>query len=168
MKCLVIIDMQPGFSAANRDWLINAIAEKAREYSRNGDKIVVVEYAEQDEGTNRLGVTFENIMTEVCSCKNWERIDKWQNDGSDELVGILGDERSCEIDEFEVVGVNLDACVVDTVMGMTYYYPNTPINILVDLTATVHDTIDHAINTCEQDLGYDECYGNVALIGDGL
>lgn len=133
MKCLVIIDMQRHFQAARHLQLIFNIVNKVKEYIERNESIIILEFYDDDDD---LGRTVPEILDVVDEYKNCFIVGKDQNDGGEEISGIIN-EQSLDISEFEVCGVNLDACVMDTVVTMAWYYPDTPISVILDCCNSV-------------------------------
>jgi nicotinamidase-related amidase len=123
MKCLVIIDMQPStFSAARPEWLIDNIAKKAQEYVDNNKPIIIVEYFND-------GPTVKEIMKAVEGYDKVHFLTKKQNDGGVEIKNLI-EKTSYNISNFEVCGVNLDACVLSTVLTMAVFNKDCLIKVI--------------------------------------
>ncbi len=128
MKCLVIIDMQWWFPSARESWLILNIVDRIKKYIKRNEPIIILEYTDND---NKFGQSVPEILEAVDGYKNCFFRTKMNNDGGKEVSDIMY-EQDLDVSEFEVCGVNLDACVMATVVTMSWDYCNIPINIILD------------------------------------
>jgi hypothetical protein len=132
--------------------------DKIQKYIERNEPIIILEYTDDDDN---LGDTVPEILEAIKGYKNAFVIGKFNNDGGEE-VGCVMYEQDLDISEFEVCGVNLDACVMDTIVTMSWDYPNIPINVHLDCVNSTTDQRD-----AEYDFNYEmEAYDrlNVALI----
>jgi nicotinamidase-related amidase len=123
-RCLVIVDMQWDFSSSREDWLIQNIIKVIKGYVKRNEPIIVLEY----EGH---GSTHQKIKALI---KDYEKVyirTKYNDDGGEE-VGCIVHNHGLEVDEWEVCGVNLDACVVATVITMARDFCKSIITVLGD------------------------------------
>jgi nicotinamidase-related amidase len=120
-KALVIIDMQPDFN-----YSVKVIPEvvKAIEYAKAAnEKIIIVEYD---------GSWFKPTHPEIMAAlKGYEKkvvVKKQSADGSKEVMAALRSRRGLEL---KVCGVNLGACVWNTVTSLLERKSVRRINLLV-------------------------------------
>lgn len=125
---LVIVDMQSEFEAAmNPDVVVGVTQEilKAKEY---GSPIILLEY----EGCGRSHHGFLNLL------KNYRRkasVKKVDDDGSTEVIRTI--RRRCfNPFHIRVCGVNSDACVQDTVVGLLHKLTHTKVEVVKQACGT--------------------------------
>jgi nicotinamidase-related amidase len=160
MKCLIVVDMQSCFESAKEESLQRRIVEKIIEYKKRNEFIIILQFL--DENDDLIGSVFEEIDEESFFYENTLFIGKHGNDGSEEIYKELGDLKDWGIDEFEICGVNLDACVLDTTIGLSSFYPDVSINILFELCGTSINVHSDAVSCCQSDIKYMRCQ-NVKL-----
>ncbi len=148
MKCLVIIDMQWYFTAARESWLILNIVNKVKEYIERNEPIIILEY-ESD------GDTVPEILDVVRGYENHFISEKISDDGANEVSSIIR-EQDLNILEFEVCGVNLDACVVSTVTTMAWDYPYIPVNVILDCCNSCSEHDESIKNFHNESMGYEK------------
>lgn len=109
MKTLVIIDMQPSFSAARDKKTIDGVIEEIK-IAKNNSPVLVLEYVKHSPTDLRIKKELDSISNQV------EFITKRNDDGSDDIICACDD---LELPKnFRVCGVNIDACVWETVYGL--------------------------------------------------
>ena len=155
MKCLVIIDMQRHFRAARPLWLIRNIVVKVKKYIERNEPIIILEY----EGD---GPTVRQILKAVKMYKNCFITEKYGDDGGKELSEVI-DKQDLNISEFEVCGVNLDACVVSTVTTMAWDNPHISVNVILNCCNSSSEHDESIVNFHNEAMGYDK--KNLALVG---
>ena len=157
MKCLIIIDMQKEFEAARPIWLILNVVDKIKKYIARNEPILIVEY-------NGAGETVPEIIAAIVEYDNVHYVEKHDDDGADQIDSVLKiNDLDLKVDEFEVCGVNLDACVMKTVLSMAWDYPNHSIEVPLDCCNARSEQRD-ATNSFECKMEeYDRM--NVALVG---
>ena len=154
MKCLVIIDMQWIFDAARENWLILNIVDKIKKYIERNEPIIILEYVDDGE-------TISKILDIVRGYENCFISEKMGDDGSEEINNIIH-EQDLNVSEFEVCGVNLDACVVSTVTTMAWEYPYIPVNVILDCCNSCSGKDESIKNFHDEAMGYDK--KNIALV----
>ena len=128
---LVIIDMQPDFEAANYDWLVERIVEDVEQAKENRANILVVEY-------NDYGDTHEKIMEAIGDYLNAYTIEKWDDDGSEEIMDAIEDYKL--FPELHICGINYSACVERTIRGLLMSeYPPNDIYVIVESCTNPED-----------------------------
>lgn len=113
---LVIIDMQPGFKAALDEPTIKQVLIAIEEAKEAKLPIIIVEL-----DAERYGSTLDSIMEAVDLYDDVHIVEKCCNDGGDEIEELLL-ETGIEIEEHVVCGVNIGACVHDTVDTLVNEY----------------------------------------------
>ena len=128
---LVIIDMQPDFEAANYDWLVENIVEDVELAKRHGANILVVEYCNHCE-------THEKIVEAIGDYLNAYTIEKWDDDGSEEIIDAIEDYEL--FPKLHICGVNYSACVERTIRGLLMNdYPPDQIYVIFENCANPED-----------------------------
>ncbi len=133
-RTLVIVDMQPGFSASMHARTLAQVERRIVEAVSHGWAIVVLE-----NESHLHGHTLPRLIKHLIGYKRCIVIPKADDDGSREVIA------GCQVAGFdlnfvEVCGVNTDACVKATVEGLIARSPFT--NILVFRKACYSDTPD--------------------------
>lgn len=116
MPTLVVIDMQPKFEAATYRRCCRGVREAVVRAKKRGDHIIFVEYAKQwyEEYSQP---TLEKITRVVNDYHNFSIVEKNDDDGSADILDLAA-ERSLDLSEIRVCGVNGSACVKRTVNGL--------------------------------------------------
>lgn len=113
-EALVIIDMQPYFSSALNEYTIrNCIAEIKRA-KRANIPIVVLEYEDPD-GEDDLGETLPRLKKHLDSYHATYYVKKYDDDGGLDVMRCLEENDLDTIPNFRVCGINLGACIWETV-----------------------------------------------------
>lgn len=118
--CLVIVDMQPRFAAANDVNTQNEIIRLVMQARRDNAIIIVLEYYNRfrDYPPSQQR-TVKCIRDAYADYPHAYTVEKMSDDGSDELLETLRE--ICDEPEdmsFKVCGVNWGACVEATIVGM--------------------------------------------------
>jgi len=108
-QTLVVIDMQPGFEAANDEPTIEQVLVAVKEAKEANLPIFIVQCVPE-----RYGHTLSCIMEEVDLYDNVHIIEKYCNDGAPGVEKVVN-ENDLQVSEHVVCGVNIGACVHDTV-----------------------------------------------------
>lgn len=142
LPILVIVDMQPKFTASNNPALLTAIAQQIELAMRNSFTIIVLEYGDLEAGKNpqslRCGDTHEQLMRPMlfpCRYSQLVTAEKLGNDGS-ALVLHACAVRCLTNPIFRVCGVNTDACVSATVFGLAVRRPKSRVEVIVNACNT--------------------------------
>jgi nicotinamidase-related amidase len=114
MKALVIIDMQYGFRTAQHQGTINNCIRQIAKAIKAEMPIIVVEY----ENCNK---TVKPIRQALRGYRYKYTVKKRTDNGSNEIMRLVK-RKLWEIEKFIVCGVNIGACVADTVYGLTRKY----------------------------------------------
>lgn len=118
MYTLVMVDMQPGFEAANDKRTIKNCIKYIKRAKRDMATIIVMEYG-YDEECSKFGKTHEEIRKHLENYKWQLRIVKERDDGSMFLLNNKKfQEMDCERHDVRFCGVNTTACVARTIQGM--------------------------------------------------
>lgn len=110
MYTLVIIDMQAEFPAACNKSVISKIEKEIDKAISNNSPIVFLEYV----GYKR---TISKLFNRVDGYENSYFIRKYEDDGSKPLINLIKGFKLPKT--LKVCGVNTDACVYKTVIGLT-------------------------------------------------
>lgn len=137
MPTLVIVDMQPVFSASTNPDTVIAVTNEILMAKQNNFPIMIVEY-------ERSGRTHSGFDTILRGYRHKARIKKADDDGSQEIVRALL-RRKFPQSHLRICGVNTDACVSDTVYGL-----------LLKLHTTRIDVVKRACNTSTPDFSWDD------------
>lgn len=122
----VIVDMQPGFEAANDAITIWFIEQEIIRAKNENRPIVAVEFDPHEKGHThpRLLALLEGYARAVV-------IDKWDDDGSARIVEAC-DRLGVPKSKFRAMGVNSDGCLLKTVTGLTGILPGCRITVVQD------------------------------------
>lgn len=124
---LIVVDMQPSFTAANEPSTIVGVTREILEAKRRKFGIVFLEYKPIDE----IGRTHEGFSSLVKGYRHKARVTKDDNDGSLEVVKVLR-RRGFSNRTLRVCGVNVDCCVFDTVNGLLHRLEKVQIQVVKD------------------------------------
>ena len=111
---LVVVDMQPDFTASQNRRTIAAVKEEVRGARTRNEEIIIVEYVNCEPTDSRitdLTKDYEKVKTVV----------KIDNDGSEEILKILKEsaiDQEGIVPHLRICGVNTNACVRETVKGL--------------------------------------------------
>ena len=169
-RILCVIDMQNDFidgvlGSAEAKAIVPHVVEKIKEYKDRGDLILTTQdthysdYLETLEGKKlpiphciansdgwQLNTEVYNELREYQNKENFTKItfgsDKLQN----YLRGIINKENETEY-EIELIGLDLDICVISNAIILRMYFPNTVIHVDSRCTAaTSGKTFESAIS----------------------
>lgn len=129
---LCIIDMQPFFSSAQEDFVIEGVLNQVRLAKQRNAGIVVAEY----EG---CGSTDERIMSAIGSYRRVVKIIKNSNDGSRDIIDAIKRKHSFSKKRIRICGVNTGHCVYETAAGLAKRLPESSIEIAEDACNDVTD-----------------------------
>lgn len=178
MKALIVIDMQNDFTTgvlgnpqtAAVSGKVAAAVKKFRRAEPDGLVIATLDthydnYSETQEGRNLpvphciKGTDGWQIVPEVkkalgSDCKYAEKL----TFGKYDLPDLIG--RDTAVDEFIVMGVCTDICVISNVMILKAAYPEVPVRVIADCCAGVspesHENALSAMKVCQ--VRVDESY----------
>lgn len=123
---LVVMDMQPGFPAAQdaiTQWFVKQEITRARE---EGRPILIVEY-----DPHEMGETFDSIKSMLEGYDRAAIISKAGDDGSIEILDKCA-ERGFSIASFRMCGVNSDACLLETIQALVETLPDCRVTVVED------------------------------------
>lgn len=112
-SALIVIDMQPYFPSANKDWLIDNICEKIKLFKQNNLPIYVLEY-------KNCGKTCQPILNLLDGYSKFYLLKKGRDDGSEPIANHFSN--TGEPKKVYLAGVNVDFCVLRTVVGLKDKY----------------------------------------------
>jgi nicotinamidase-related amidase len=126
---LVVIDMQPYFSASQNESTIGAVERQILRAIACRRPILIVEYEDCGETDRRLMRHLEGKY------ELYQVVPKRSTDGSQEVA------RACRWmgfprQHFQVCGVNTDACVRATVSGLAYRLPGALVEVIKEACNT--------------------------------
>jgi len=127
---LIIVDMQPYFGGSQEPWLIDNIQREIRSAKKCGDGIIILEY----EGCGR---TDKRVLRTLGKYPKGLVRYKDDCDGSEIAVETM-EARKFDTTKVKIVGVETDACVEATIMGLSYLLPSADIILVAD--ACNHET----------------------------
>jgi len=152
--------MQHRFSASRFDWLENNIALKIQEFRATDEPIIFVEYQYTD--SDQIDTT-AFVLQEAAKDYVWLRtVLKGYNDGSPEIIECFNEER-WDFDLIQMCGVNLDACVLETALGLLDYMPRQEIVVLEDCCNSHTNTSNWREAICSFESEAEE-HDNVRLV----
>lgn len=124
MYTLVVVDMQPYFSAANSRSVIKNCKREIEAAMLKRAAIIIVEF-------NNCGPSVKSLLNLVDGYDRLHFAHKDTDDGSAEVEKIIKDE-GLAAKQLKVCGVNTDCCVQSTVRGLTARLPNATIEVIGD------------------------------------
>jgi nicotinamidase-related amidase len=138
---LLVVDMQPKFKASGRRWLLGAVAREVRAAKSAGWGVMFLEYTRcRDVGGVPLKERTRRRLTDlVADYSEAVVVHKERDDGSAAVLHAAerwysegaGNERHLD-GGIRVVGVNTEACVADTVNGLSAAMPDLEITVVGD------------------------------------
>jgi len=142
MRIAVVIDMQPGFSAAHDKMLRKRIANRIRRHNECGDRVIVVEYKDH-------GNTYTGIMNAALENRHFIDdetgqgcvVEKSDDAGGLEVLKAAYRMNIVEPFRFVLMGVNTNCCVLDTARDILRIDPNASVVLPVGCMKCPHD--DH-------------------------
>lgn len=123
---LVVMDMQPGFKAAQdaiTQYFVKQEVTRARE---EGRPIIIVEY-----DPHEMGHTYESITSLIEGYDQADTITKSGDDGSAEILKCCSDKGFSTL-SFRMCGVNSDACLLESIQGLAEKLPGCRIAVPQD------------------------------------
>lgn len=130
MHVLLVIDMQPVWSNSNNRLLQERIQALIQWSMHHGCPIIFLEYRQSEiEPTERD--TQECLLKLVRDYDRYSRVAKKQTRGSDEVI-LRCREVGYPTNNFIVTGVDADACVLNTVTGLSRMRPQADIKVIRD------------------------------------
>ena len=118
-EALVIIDMQPYFDTAKDEGTLRNCVTEIRKAIKAEIPIIVVEYEDPD-GNDFLGDTLPRLKRHLDKYIRTYYVKKHQDDGGYEIMNCIEDEGLGLIRKFKVCGVNICACVAETVFTLVH------------------------------------------------
>ncbi len=113
-EVLVIIDMQPYFETAHDEYTLRNCVTEIKKAIRDEIPIIAVEYEDPD-GNDILGETLPRLKRHLDKYTRTYYVKKHQDDGGYEIMNCIEDEGIGFVSKFRVCGVNITACVAETV-----------------------------------------------------
>lgn len=132
---LVIVDMQPGFSAANDERTIDGVLDEIRAAIACGAPVIII-----DSDRKKYGDTHKVLLDALAAYDpdRWTVETKfWRYDDQFSAhSGALQVEEACEVfdyttQRFRVCGVNTDICVFFTAMQLGKRFPASSLEIVM-------------------------------------
>lgn len=148
-KLLVIVDMQAGFSASDDEYLVEKIRGLVTDYKSEHAYIIVLEYCNNPynlddivvEGYGAVGRTIDAVKDHIGNYARVAYFGKDYDDGSEYIQQLISETKST-VSKIEVVGVNMDACVVRTAIGIARKNPELMIDVLEDSCGSLTDRFE--------------------------
>ena len=141
MNVLIVIDMQPGFVAAEDPVVINAVKKEIIKAKEETNLILFVEYKWN-------GRTWPQLTNAVKDYSFTDTIKKTKDDGAEDIMNYF---QRCRIapKKLRVIGVNSDACVLATLYSL---YTASCYKLEVVKAACNSTSPKHEIEECYSDL----------------
>ena len=138
---LLVVDMQPKFKASGRGWLLRAVAREVRAAKSAGWGVMFLEYTRcrGAGGVKLRDATHRRLTDLVADYGEAVVVHKERDDGSAAVLHAAegwyepddDDSTARHIDGgIRVVGVNTEACVADTVNGLSAAMPGLEITVV--------------------------------------
>lgn len=124
MPVVVVIDLQPHFAASCDKRLLANAERELRRARENNWPVMVVEYA-------GYGKTHDCLRNVLKGYKPKKVVTKSMDDGSNDIIGHC-DQLEWPKEHFIVFGVNANACVRQTVDGLSGKLPLAKIEVIKD------------------------------------
>lgn len=123
---LVVIDMQPGYPAAQDTLTQWSVKQEILRHREQNLPILLVEF-----DAHEMGEIFDCLKEAIKGYDCAKIISKRGDDGSDEIL------QAClrlgfSTDSLRICGVNSDACVLETVQGLVAKHPTCRITVPQD------------------------------------
>lgn len=115
---LVIVDMQGYFETANHEGTIRNCIKQIKKAITEKIPIIVLEYTQDDD---ELGPTLPRLKRHLDKYELTRYVEKYNDDGSIEVIECLED-NDWDIETLRVCGVNITACVSETVYTLIHKY----------------------------------------------
>ena len=179
MKVLIAVDLQNDFTTGtlgNKECAAAAVnsAKLIREYIQNGDPVFATldthqeNYLETREGSvlpvvhcvkGTKGHELDSVVAEALG-SSYFPVEK-NTFGSKDLPLVIADKTDVsKIEEFDIIGVCTDICVISNVMILKAAYPEVPVRVIADCCAGVspesHENALSAMKVCQ--VRVDESY----------
>lgn len=133
---LVIVDMQPGYTfGCKNPRLMASVLAEVRDAKARGWGIVALEVKPW-----KFGETDESIMHELGGYKRFIVQRKSDDDGSEEVIKACH-ENGYSLSNFRVVGVYIDACVVDTAVSLVEKLTEAQVRVVKRACSTNFDEV---------------------------
>jgi len=124
MYTLVVVDMQPNFSASNGRRVRKNCLREIKRAMKDGAHIIFLEYIGH-------GVTLPELMKPVNDYQYYCVKSKSDDDGSAEVQEAVF-EKGFMIGRFRMIGINTDWCVRATAAGLRNRFPNSFVEVVED------------------------------------
>jgi len=126
----VIIDMQERFlqDILDRDRTVAAAIENIEEAKRQGDAIVLLQYR---SNKNPAGPVDPKVLAHLDGYTRCFTYDKWIDNGAPEVEQALL-EHDLANQVFRLYGLNADACVLRTGLGLRTRFPRSRVEVIKD------------------------------------
>jgi len=121
---LCVVDMQPYFYASQEEWLMENVLREIRQAKNRNIGIIVIEY----EG---CGVTDSRILRECMLHSKFVRLVKRESDAAPLILDAVTN-HNFSADKFIIAGVETDACITDTINGLSMLSPSSQIVVVAD------------------------------------
>ena len=134
---LVVVDMQPDFPASNNPATLRAVEREVRKAIKHRLPVVVLEipyFSPLDE--DGLKPTHRSIMRLLTGYDHYRVVQKRWSDGSSHVILTCEDSKYMK-HRFRICGVNTDACVLETVLGLAKRLPKCKIRVIKNACNTV-------------------------------
>ncbi|MBF0360452.1 MAG: isochorismatase family protein [Oligoflexia bacterium] len=116
---LLVIDMQLFYLENQDSEIVNnlksKIIEQIKSAKKNKQKIIFVEYRDDDGFVCESNVTISELLNEVKGYKKYKQILKSGENGSREIIQVL---KGTNVKTLNVCGINTSCCVKRTVEGL--------------------------------------------------
>lgn len=139
MKTLVVIDMQPEFSTAEK--IIPNVIKQIRDAKRNGHHIILVEYVP-------YGDTHREILDAIGDYIHFCKVTKSNDDGGKAVVR-KAKSRKIALEDLVFCGVNVSWCVAATIGTMQRLLPQAKFS-LVKKAANCNCSAKHRLENLQR------------------
>lgn len=113
-EALIIVDMQHFFETARNDWTIRNVIELIKKAKQDNVPIIVLEYVDPDE-EYEIGETMPRLKKHLDDYNLTRYVLKYNDDGGNKVIECLEQNGWEDIVSLTVCGVNIQACVAETV-----------------------------------------------------
>jgi nicotinamidase-related amidase len=128
----VIIDMQERFlqkiQIRDRYRTIGVVIEIIEEAKRRGEPIVLLQYRSADKW---IGPTDPELLAHLDGYPHFVTYDKWEDNGGPEVEQACG-EHNLGTEVFRLYGLNANACVLRTALGLRRRFPRSRVEVVKD------------------------------------
>jgi nicotinamidase-related amidase len=128
VRTLVVVDMQPYYSASKKRETMKAVLNEITHARRNRHPIVVVRFGSINGTIDKMREVDKRVLSKVRKYKCTKHVVKYDVDGSDSVNEVLSDAQ--RVGQIDLCGVEQSVCVKETAAGLRRCCPEATISVL--------------------------------------